>query len=235
LNLPAPFEWRAIPAGTVTLAGDAGTFDVAAFDMAQYPITNAQFQAFVDDDGFGNAAWWNYSPKAQRWRAQNGEYETPFPDDDLPRVKVSWFEAVAFCRWLSAKTGDQIALPTEQEWQRAAQGDDGRRFPWGDAFEVDRCNTSESMIKRPTPVEKYPDGASPYGVMDLSGNVAEWCLNAYLIASDTDIETFAGGEARASRGGSWGLSHPSALIASRGFNRPEDRFEFQGFRVARHR
>jgi formylglycine-generating enzyme required for sulfatase activity len=235
LKLPAPFEWCAIPAGVVTLADNLDTYEVAAFEMAKYPITNAQFQAFVDDEGYGNTAWWNYSSKAQRWRMQNGEFESPFPDDDLPRVKVSWFEAVAFCRWLTWKTGDTIALPTEQEWQRAAQGDDGRRFPWGDKFEISRINTSESGIKHPTPVEKYPDGASPYGVMDMSGNVAEWCLNAYLVASDTDIETFAGGEARASRGGSWGLSHPSAIVTSRGFNRPEDRFEFQGFRVARHR
>jgi formylglycine-generating enzyme required for sulfatase activity len=232
--LPPPFAWCAIPAGTVTLE-HGGTFEVAAFDMARYPLTNAQFQVFIAHaDGYSNVAWWDFSRKGQRWRAQHDLWESPFPAPDLPRILVSWYEALAFCRWLSAQTGESITLPTEFEWQRAAQGDDGRTFPWGETYAVDYANASESGIKQPTPVTQFPQGASPFGVLDMSGNVQEWCLNSYLIPEDVDILTFEGGDARASRGGSWGLSSLSAQAAFRGYNHPSDRFEFQGFRIARH-
>jgi len=225
--LPASFEWCAIPAGAVTLEGGPQPFTVAAFDMAKYPITNAQFQVFLDaDDGYAHAGWWDFSPKAKRWRAQNSPCDTPFPGDDLPRVRVSWYEAAAFCFWLSRKTGQAIALPTEQEWQGAAQGDDGRAYPWGTALDINRCNTSESGIKQPTPVTKYPNGGSPYGVLDMSGNMSEWCVNAFNMPDDAEVGSFAGGEARAVRGGSWGISQFSALVTFRGFNYPADRFEF---------
>ncbi len=233
--LPPPFAWCPIPAGSVSLAVPAGLFQVARFDMAMYPITNAQFQVFLDaGDGYATPAWWDFSPKAVQWHARNEHQDTPFPGEELPRVAVSWYEAMAFCFWLSARSGESISPPTEQEWQRAAQGDDSRQFPWGNEYDKARCNTSETGIKRPTPVTKYPLGASPYGVLDLSGNVAEWCLNAYNIPDDVDIRSFSGGDKRASRGGSWGLSQFSAQVASRGFNHPADRFEFEGFRIARH-
>jgi formylglycine-generating enzyme required for sulfatase activity len=232
--LPLPFDWCSILAGKVTLE-DNGTYNVAAFDMAKYPITNAQFQTFAKaSDGYANTAWWDYSPMARRWRAQNDLWETGFPGDDLPRTCVSWYEAAAFCRWLSAKTGENILLPSELEWQRAAQGDDGRKYPWGNTFEIDRCNTSESGIKVATSVTKYLDGASPYGVMDLSGNIAEWCVNGSYTPGEDDVASFAGGEARAMRGGSYGLSQFSALAVFRGFNFPADRYDFLGFRIVRH-
>jgi formylglycine-generating enzyme required for sulfatase activity len=235
--LPPPFAWCPIPAGSVSLSltVQAGPFPVDRFDMATYPITNAQFQVFLGaSDGYTNPAWWEFSPKALDWHARNGPQDTPFAGEELPRVVVSWYEAMAFCFWLSARAGESISLPTEQEWQWAAQGDDSRQFPWGNEYNKARCNTSETGIKRPTPVMKYPNGASPYGVLDLSGNVAEWCLNAYNIPDDVDIRSFPGGDKRASRGGSWGISQFSARVASRGFNDPADRFEFQGFRIARH-
>jgi formylglycine-generating enzyme required for sulfatase activity len=241
--LPRPFAWCAIPAGMVTLRDDHGIlehvygpFRVSAFEMAQYPVTNAQFQVFADAaDGYANPEWWDYSARAQSWHAGHGLEDTPFPGDDHPRTVVSWFEAVAFSRWLSARTGEPIRLPTEQEWQRAAQGEDARAYPWGSVFDISRANTSESGIKEPTPVTQYPGGTSPFGVMDLCGNVAEWCLNAYNIPDDSDITAFAGGDLRAMRGGSWGLSQFSAQTTFRGFNHPGDRFNFLGFRLVRHR
>jgi formylglycine-generating enzyme required for sulfatase activity len=236
MYLLSPFEWRPIPAGRVTLDGSLASYAVDALEIAKYPVTQAQFQAFVAaGDGYAQDRWWDFSPRAKRWRAQTGRQpgESAFAGEDLPCLMVSWFEAIAFCRWLTARTGEAIDLPTEQEWQRAAQGDDSRLYPWGDNFEAGRCNTSESGIKRPTPVSQFPSGASPYGVVDMSGNASEWCLNAHGVPDDLDIRTFPGGAARAVRGGSWGLSQFTARATFRAFNQPGDRFDFQGFRVVR--
>ncbi|MCL4256508.1 MAG: formylglycine-generating enzyme family protein, partial [Anaerolineae bacterium] len=138
--LPQPFEWCEIPAGKVTLedassrAGTmGGTFEVPAFWMAKYPITNAQYEVFVmAKDGYTETKWWDYSAEAQAWRQDRPQPEpTAFKGNELPRTKVSWYNTVAFCLWLSSRTGQKIMLPTEQQWQRAAQGDEGREYPWG--------------------------------------------------------------------------------------------------------
>lgn len=118
--------------------------------------------------------------------------------DDFPRTDVSWYEAVAFCRWLTEKalilhpsgTSDhwEIRLPSEQEWQRAAQGNDGREYPWGNRFDKARANTFESGIGAATPVTRFTGGASPFGVMDMCGNVWEWCLTDLNTGSrDTSV------------------------------------------------
>ncbi|GIL12113.1 MAG: hypothetical protein BroJett038_08330 [Chloroflexota bacterium] len=201
--LPPPFEWCPIPAGQVTLE-EGGyvpkggqTFDVPAFAMAKYPITNAQFDVFVKaKDGYADPQWWDYSDDAKAWREKNATPEAPAFGGvgDHPRVNVTWYEAAAFCRWLNSKVptpnpspfdgegrrgGDIITLPTEQQWQRAAQGDDGRAYPWGSDFDAKSCNIDESGIGKTTPVTAYPNGASPFGVMDMAGNVWEWCLTDY--------------------------------------------------------
>lgn len=229
--LPSPFEWCAVSPGDVVLTNIEDPFNVAAFDMAKYPITNAQFQVFVDaEDGYSNADWWNFSPAAARWHIGKEPTPIPFPGDDLPRSSVSWYEAVAFCHWLMAKTGEKIGLPTEQEWQRAAQGNDSRLYPWGTAFDRLLGNTGEAGIKVSTPVTQYPGGASPYGVMDLCGNTSDWCLNEFNMP---DSISFSGSEIRAIRGGSWALSQYSALTNFRGYNYAGDRVNYQGFRLVR--
>ena len=153
--LPPPFEWVKIPGGVVTLEDASsfggtkgGAYRLASFDIAKYPITNAQYQVFVDaPDGYTNPNWWDYSDHAKAWRnAYPKPQDRAFPRDDHPRANVTWYEAVAFCRWLTAKVtplGTQrtapleIMLPTEQQWQRAAEGDTGWKYPWGDDFELD--------------------------------------------------------------------------------------------------
>ncbi len=117
----------------------------------------------------------------------------------------AWFEAVAFCQWLTATIGPQhvaplrLLLPTDQEWQRAAQGDDNRTYPWGNNFDKRRCNAVESGIGQPTPVTQYPNGASPYGVIDMVGNVFEWCLTE----ARQDTNELSGRNDRVMRGGSF--------------------------------
>ncbi len=202
--LPPPFEWCDIPAGRVTLENKAGTFDVKPFKMAKYPITNAQFQGFIDaNDGLKDKRWWVgleervMIPAESRWNIANH-----------PRERVDWYAAIAFCRWLSKKVGGLISLPTEWEWQWAAQGPDRRQYPWGNEYLQGYANINEkgSMIKHgvflgmTTPVDCYPQGASPYGVLDMIGNVWEWCLNEYAIPVNIDT---SGKNFRVVRGGSW--------------------------------
>jgi len=237
--IPAPFEWCVIPAGVVTLelSGYDGdyltqqqTFDVPEFQIARYPITNAQFEVFVTaKDGWRDPQWWNYSDTAKAWRAQKPQSEAADFKDcaDCPRETVTWYAAVAFTRWLSAKTGEKITLPAEQQWQRAAQGDDGREYPWGNTWDASKCNSSESGIGKTTPVTQYPQGASPYGAIDMSGNVWEWCLTEFQ-TGQIDLN---GTNVRVLRGGSW-LNYPQfARAARRGNLYPNDRLNGIGFRV----
>jgi hypothetical protein len=207
-------EWCNIPAGEVMIEGTV--YEVEAFRMAKYPVTNAQFQAFIDeDDGYNNPAWWDFSEAARAWREEKEDAtpaELAFKDDTLPCENVNWYEAMAFCRWLDTKTGLNITLPTEAQWQRAAQGDDGREYPWGNKFDIGRCNTRESDIRQTTPVDRYPQGASPYGVMDMSGNVWEWCLNEW---DNLDKVSIDGDNKRAVRGGSYDLNSQNARCVAR--------------------
>jgi len=200
------FDWISIPPGKVTLE-TGQTFTVPAFAITRLPVTNADYDLFVRaEDGYARPEWWAFSQDAQAFHAENpAPPYTAHPGDNLPRTNVSWYEAVAFSRWLSAQLGQHISLPTEQQWQRAAQGDTGWRFPWGDQFDPSRCNFNTDG---PTPVGQFPDGASPFGVLDMAGNVWEWCLNDYYTGS-TDISLPA--TDRVLRGGSWWCNTPGDL------------------------
>jgi hypothetical protein len=201
--LPTPFEWCAIPARQVNIEGQA--FDVQPFFMAKYQTTYEQFQVFINAaDGFHNDEWWLGLAKRE---SKPGNHRFTHAEN-LPRENVSWYDAVAFCRWLSSKVGYEVRLPTEWEWQWAAQGPDGRAYPWGDEYiqgyaNIDEKNSGISggtYLEKTTPVGSYPKGASPYGVLDMSGNVWEWCLNEY--DNPGQIET-TGNARRVLRGGSW--------------------------------
>lgn len=214
------FTWCGVTAGHVLIesatdphkcnpiGSGGGLFKVAAFKIAQTPITNAQYQVFLEaPDGYRDIRWWTYSLHATAWRRKR-----PHPNrvinsgDRLPRTRVSWFDAVAFCIWLSHRTGRRITLPTEIQWQRAAQGDDNLKYPYGNRFDPKRCNTRESGIGAPTPVDAYPNGRSPFGVLDMHGNVWEWCLTEW----QTDETHLDGHNPRVLRGGSW--SSEGALV-----------------------
>ena len=121
-------------------------------------------------------------------------------------VGVSWYEAVAYCLWLSEQTGQKIMLPTDEQWQYAAQGDDGREYPWGNEWDCKLCNNSVKPCDSncTTPVTQYEGkGDSPFGVVDMAGNVWEWCLSE----DESGRNDLNGTNVCVLRGGSWGLNH----------------------------
>lgn len=240
-----PFEWIEILGGVVVLEDVSGFIDwrgrpgtkggsytIPTFEIAKYPITNKQYQVFVDaKDGYVNEKWWDYSDDAMRWRSKNPRPKnTIFLGDELPRTNVNWFDAIAFCRWIEHRTLQKISLPTEQEWQRAASGDTGWQFPWGNEPPNEaRCNFAEK-VGQATPVTQYPRGKSFYQVMDMSGNVLEWCLTEW----STDSINLTGSNQRIGRGGSWSDFNPDDLrVTSRPGLDPEIPDRNLGFRLAR--
>ena len=126
-----------------------------------------------------------------------------FNGPDQPVAGVNWYAAMAFCAWLREITGERIHLPSEQQWQRAAQGDDGHKFPWGSTWKGFRCNNRIKPFTsdRTTPVYQYEGlGDSPCGVVDMAGNEWEWCDTAW---EDRANDFYGRKTVRSRRGGSW--------------------------------
>lgn len=216
--LGSPFEWCPISAGSVTLldastyGGNAGgTYNIPGFAISKYLITNGQYQTFIDHpNGFRNTRWWDYSPQAVQWHKDHPHPKpTAFYGTDCPRTRASWFDSIAFCNWLSVELRAIIRLPTEQEWQRAALGDTQWNYPWGNMLDETRANFGK-RIGRVSPVGSFPTGQSPFGVMDMIGNLWEWCLTIWGTES-TDLNGY---NYRTFRGGAWNVSDPDYLRAT---------------------
>jgi formylglycine-generating enzyme required for sulfatase activity/energy-coupling factor transporter ATP-binding protein EcfA2 len=169
---------------------------------------------------------------------------TDWNGNNQPVVGVSFYEAEAYCRWLSEASGHPFVLPSEEEWEKAARGPNGRTWPWGNTWHAQHCNSAESGIGRTSPVGSYPAGASLYGVQDMAGNVWEWCRTRYkhnypgrpVGGNDRLINLLAvWTRALAIRGGSWYNSQNDVRGAYRLFNLdPRYRFVFNGIRLASH-
>lgn len=240
-------DWVEIPVGEF-IYQDNTRLMLPTFYISRYPITYAQFQAFIDDpEGFHEKRWWDglALPKGRN----------DMPEDQWfkfwnhPRECVSWYDAVAFCRWLSWRLDGgwdldavekwAVRLPTEFEWEKAARGTDGRMYPYGNTFDAAQGNTSETGIRQTSAVGMFSQGASPYGVLDMHGNVWQWCLTDYSApASDAMREDLRNGAQRVVRGGSWrggswrgdqGFSR----ACSRGYFDPYDWRNNRGFRLVR--
>jgi len=230
-------KWCSIPSGVVEVSsvetdgehfGDK-TEHIDAFALSKYPVTNGQFDVFVNaEDGYLNSQWWNFSKYAREWFDESGEaQESRFLGDERPRETVNWYEAMAFCNWLSYKLDMKITLPTVAQWQRAAQGDDARFFPWGNDYHKDYCNTHESKLKMTTPVNQYHKGVSPYDVYDMAGNVWEWTMDmAEPMEESPDYR-------RSVIGGSFVSPCNRAQVSFRYFLDPRVRYASIGFRLAR--
>ena len=220
--------WCEVPPGTVTLEADAGTFTIKeTFSIAKYPVTYRQYRAFLEaKDGYHNPQWWQglwvEQPPEKPGRQFNRR-------DNHPAENIAWLEAVPFCRWLSVKLGYEVRLPTEWEWQQAATGGNSKnKYPWGPNWDGNRANTYESELSRSVAVGMYPQGESPVGALDMSGNLWEWCLNAYDPPGNVAL---AGDAYRVVRGGSWNGNPLNARAAYRANFAPDDRNSLIGFRL----
>ncbi|MFN0084329.1 MAG: SUMF1/EgtB/PvdO family nonheme iron enzyme, partial [Blastocatellia bacterium] len=303
-----------IAAGTYPMGDDKGQYDdekpacrvtLPAFRIGQFPVTNAEYQCFLDADGYEEPRWWDTAEsldwlsgkgstegvkqqwredrktvqswteeyirdlvKQNRWTSKEAEawitwrnwtdeqweieleesfpagkqYRQPDSWDDArfnnpaqPVVGITWFEARAYCNWLTANCGGETIyrLPTEAEFEAAARGAKGRTFPYGDKFDSNRCNTFESHIRRTTPIGVF-DNATPEGAYDLSGNAFTWTLSIYdqekfpypYRSDDGREDIHQTGIKRVLRGGSWADFHRSARAACRDFYLPAFRFIF---------
>lgn len=228
-------HWCEVPEGRVQLPNmqtynnhiGEKTIRVPTFLISKYPVTNQQFNEFmIASDGYSNPRWWQASDYIMAWFEDHPvPLESRYEGDNRPRENVSWYEAIAFTRWLSHNTNLNITLPRIAQWQRAAQGDDNRFYPWGNIFNEGYCNTHESMIKSTTIVSQYEEGVSPFGVYDMSGNVWEWCADKIALdESSTDYK-------RAVLGGSFVSPADRAQISFRYFLKPEVRYSSIGFRL----
>lgn len=280
ITSPIHLELVRVPAGEFLMGSDPQV-DKNAYDdeqpqhrlslpefyIGKYPVTVAQFAAFskatrhkTNSEKAGYGWVWNGSKWEQvqgaDWQHPSGPQSDARNKANHPVTQVSWHDALAFCRWLSAATGRPTRLPTEAEWEKAAsweldqetrrQGNKGRKriWPWGDTFDEGKCNTRESGIGDTTPVDRYPAGASPCGTLDMAGNVWEW--TGSLWGRDVEKPDFGypydptdGREAldapdnvpRGVRGGSWAYSRRYARCAVRLRLVPDDFLVFIGFRV----
>ena len=158
-SCPHPREWFAdeTPRRTVYLD---------AFYIDKWEVTNRQYATFVAATGYQTEA--EKKAEAQTWRTLN----TP-GRENYPVVWMSWNDANAYCQWAGKR------LPTEAEWEKAARGTDGRIWPWGSSWDPERANTGDGGPESVTAVGSYPAGASPYGLMDMTGNVWEWVADWY--------------------------------------------------------
>jgi formylglycine-generating enzyme required for sulfatase activity len=236
--LPEPFAWVEIPGKN--------------FSIARYPLTNAQFAGFVEAGGYDQRQWWTdagWDAKEQglaldwgtgkgvpttTWTMPRYWGDSQFNGAEQPVVGVTWYEALAYCRWLSSETGETITLPTEDQWQYAAQGDDGRKYPWGEEWDCTRCNNSVKPCQsdRTTPVRHYEGkGDSPLGVVDMSGNVWEWCLTDYENKTN-DPDSPA--NSRVIKGGGWFMFTKADYRCNfRYYDAPFGCYNFRGFRIIR--
>jgi formylglycine-generating enzyme required for sulfatase activity len=233
------------PAEPWTMVDDEGNeygpFSLKSFYLAKYPVTNAQFSAFAEaEDGFKSGRWYE---GLARQESELKDANRPTPNH--PRERINWYDSIAFCRWLNHRLGwpdipfdltpdtlhtySGLRLPTEWEWQFAAQnGDPANTYPWGAEWDGRKANTSESGLSRTTAVGMYPP--APCGAFDLSGNVYDWCLNEYETITNVGLSSR---ERRILRGGAWSYFYRRAASSFRSSYDARNRGTDFGFRLAR--
>jgi formylglycine-generating enzyme required for sulfatase activity len=215
----------AIPAGEFTMGSDVEderpprAVFVDGFEIDKFEVTNQEFERFVRETGYvtdqekaGDTSWRYYAKDKPQH----------------PVVKVSWNDATAFCQWAGKR------LPTEAEWEKAARGTDARSYPWGNQWDAARANTKESGHRATTAVGSFPAGASPYGVMDMAGNVAEWTTDWFKAYPGSDFYSpYFGEKYRVIRGGGWFSDQDLVRTTERSCSAVELANDDVGFRCAR--
>jgi formylglycine-generating enzyme required for sulfatase activity len=200
---------------------------LAPYRIGRYPVTVGEYLRFVEAEGYEDKTLWTEGGFG-KWQTPEG-WEEQLEHPTWPVVGVSWHEASAYAAWMGCR------LPTEAEWERAARGPEGRRYPWGnDKPDSSRLNYYESKINCPTPVGVYTRGGTPDGILDMAGNVWEWCSDWFGEYPKTGVKEPKGppsGSGRVLRGGSWGFNPWLCRSSFRNSNDPVDRFDLIGFRL----
>jgi formylglycine-generating enzyme required for sulfatase activity len=265
LGDPRAEEWILVPGGRFVMGTDEADEpdqrahesprlcpDLSSYEIMRTPVTVVQFARFLAARGYEERAHW--SAEGWAWRVSSGALRPRFASDEeraewhayltpsRPVVGVSWFEADAYARWLGAR------LPTEAEWEKAARGANGGRYPWGDEWEEDRAAHRGYGPKKTLPVGVFPKGESPYGMLDAVGSVWQWCndlyaTDAYAHADRRDPQgpsvppslPDAGAKPlhRVVRGGAWNTLPWSLRCANRNSYPMGARFSNLGFRCVR--
>ncbi|NWJ49116.1 MAG: SUMF1/EgtB/PvdO family nonheme iron enzyme [Chloroflexi bacterium] len=205
-----------------------------SYRMTKYLITYGQYQTFAESGEYEQAEWWEGFPEEYQPQKLDQDY---MKENNRPRDYVSWYQSVAFTRWLTVKyraageigVNEEIRLPTEAEWEYAARGVDERKYPYGNEFDGTKGNTDETGIGATSAVGSFPDGASPFGVLDMSGNVWEWCLNKYKEPEEVGVDE--SGDNRVLRGGSCLDDGARASCVFRNYDYPYGDDYFIGFRL----
>lgn len=188
-----------------------------AFYIDKFEVTNSNYKTFLDATG--------HPPPTSMKEKSSDPME-----DDLPVTQVSWNDADNYCLWAGKR------LPTEEEWEKAARGTDGRQWPWGNEFKEDSCNVRFSEYGRLLPVGTLAGDRSPYGVYDMCGNVSEWTSSWYLPYPGSSIKRESFGEIyKITRGGSWIMSAmPYSRVAYRAnTSAPDFKHRGIGFRCVK--
>jgi len=261
LDADQEMDFICIPAGEFLMGSDPHTdmnacvpeqpqhrVHLPEYWIGRTSVTNTQFAAFVQSTGHRTAAeldgWgWIWDPqkhwvkkKGADWRHPGGSASDLSQKADHPVVQVNWHDAVAYCEWLNQLSGQDVRLPTEAEWEKAARGTAGRIYPWGDDAPDERRANFSMTIKTTTPVGWYGSlGDSPYGCADLAGNTWDWCADWYAenyYAGSPHVSPLgpADGKSRVVRGGCWDNDLRYVRSAYRGRSDPFSRDNYSGFR-----
>lgn len=248
-----------IPAGSFEMGSNSGASDnrpehsvfLSGYSIGKYEVTRGEYGQFKDAGGYSNRSYWsddgwawkeaNQRTEPGYWTAQQNWGTGNFQQTEQhPVAGVSWYEAEAYCRWAG------VRLPTEAEWEKAARwtGVYSRVYPWGDTWNNENSNNAGDSLYpgyQTAPVGSYPGGASPYGSLDMSGNLNEWSADwkGFNYYSETPVGGWVNptgpiaGTWKVYRGGSWSYSTDSYnQSAGRGETLPGDTHNYIGFRVA---
>jgi formylglycine-generating enzyme required for sulfatase activity len=194
---------------------------ISSFAIGRYVVTNRLYRVFIEDTSRERPAGWN---------------DSRFNHPEQPVTSVSWFNAAAYCEWLSRITGKSYRLPTEAEWERAARGGvEGKLYTWGDDPPQGQHRYSESWLTGPERVGRRPPNG--FGLYDISENVHEWCSdwyaeNYYEESPERNPTGPQSGTRRCSRGGSWRHQIKITRVAARSSIPPDYAYTDYGFRCA---